>query len=299
MEYHLPVLLKESVDALVHDPQGIYVDVTYGGGGHSREILKRLDAKGHLVSFDQDQDVLPELISENEHFTFVHQNFRFLKRYLKLQGFLQVDGILADLGVSSHQFDEASRGFSYRFDAPLDMRMDQYAKTNAAQILNTFIADELQDMFSKYGEIRNAKTLARHIVDQRKVRSIKTIGEFLEVLEPMVRGNKHKYLAQVFQALRIEVNQEISALEQMLSQAIDVLKPGGKLVVISYHSLEDRIVKNFMRTGNASGKHESDFYGKIFRPLKMLTKKTLLPSEEEIKQNPRARSARMRVAMKY
>lgn len=298
MDYHQPVLLKESVDALVDDPQGIYVDVTFGGGGHSKYILKQLEAKGRLVAFDTDLDVLPNLISENDSFTFVHHNFRFLKRFLKLNAILQVDGILADLGVSSHQFDVAERGFSFRFDAALDMRMNQNAKLTAAEIVNSHSAADLQNILGTYGEVRNAKSLALHIVKERQQKPIKSIGDFLNIIAPLVRGSRNKYLAQVFQALRIEVNQEMQALEEMLTQAIDVLKPGGRLVCISYHSLEDRLVKNFMKAGNAQGKHQSDFYGNIFRPFKRITKSAILPSEEEIAQNPRARSAKMRVAIK-
>lgn len=298
MDYHQPVLLTQSVDELINDPDGIYVDVTFGGGGHSREILKRLGAKGRLIAFDQDTDVLPNLISENEHFTFVHHNFRFLKRFLKLNAIQQVDGILADLGVSSHQFDEADRGFSFRFDADLDMRMSQNSKLTAAEVVNTYDAETLQFLLGTYGEVRNAKSLALHIVRERQQQPIHTIAEFLNVIGSLVRGNRNKYLAQVFQALRIEVNQEMEALKEMLSQATEVLKPGGRLVAISYHSLEDRMVKNFMKSGNAEGKHESDFYGNINRPFKILTKKAILPSEEEISENSRARSAKMRVAIK-
>ncbi len=296
MEYHNPVLLQESIDALVLNPSGVYVDCTFGGSGHSREILKRLDSKGKLIAFDQDIDVLPNLISENEQFLFVPQNFRYLKRYLKIYGIEQVDGVLADLGVSSHQFNEASRGFSFRFEADLDMRMSQKQEGTAADLVNTATADELQTIFSKYGELRNSKTLAQAIVQGRRLKKIISINDFLSIVNPLVRGVRSKYLAQVFQALRIEVNDEMEALVDLLRQSTQVLKPSGSLVVISYHSLEDRLVKNFMKSGNEDGTHQTDFYGNIFRPYKLITKKAMLPTTKEIELNPRARSAKMRVA---
>jgi len=299
VEYHNPVLLQESIDALVSDPSGTYIDCTYGGGGHSREIFKRLDSKGKLIGFDQDNDVLPNLISENDsQFLFVPQNFRHLRRYLRIYGIEQVDGLLADLGVSSHQFDEPERGFSYRFDAPLDMRMDQSIEMTAADLVNQFSAAELQSIFSKYGEVRNSKSLAEQIVKMRRLKPVKTINDFLAVVNPLVRGNRAKYLAQVFQAIRIEVNDEMGALLDLLNQATEILKPGGKLVIISYHSLEDRLVKNFIKSGNADGVHQSDHFGNIYRPFIPVNKKAILPSAEETAINPRARSAKMRIAIR-
>ena len=296
MEYHNPVLLKESIDALVLNPSGTYIDCTFGGGGHSKEVLSRLSSKGKLIAFDQDIDVLPNLISENEQFNFVPQNFRHLKRYLKIYGIEQVDGVLADLGVSSHQFNEATRGFSFRFDADLDMRMRQDDRMTAADFVNRSTAEELQSVFSKYGEVRNSKSLAEEIVRKRKLKSIKSINDFLTAIGPLVRGSRPKYLAQVFQAIRIEINDEMGALIDLLNQATQVIKPGGTLVVISYHSLEDRLVKNFMKSGNAEGKHQSDFYGNIYRPFKLISKKAIAPNQTEIENNSRARSAKMRIA---
>ena len=297
MSYHDPVLLKESINALNIKEDGVYVDVTFGGGGHSRMILEKLGAKGHLFGFDQDEDVLPN-ISENERFTFIHHNFKYLRRFLKLHGVKQVDGILADLGVSSHQLDNAERGFSFRFDADLDMRMNQQGELTAADILNTYDAAALQQVFSLYGEVRNAKTLANAIVEERSQKPITAINELLALLRPLVRGSRNRYLAQVFQALRIEVNDEIGSLKTFLEDALTVLKPGGRFVVISYHSLEDRLVKYFFKSGNFTGEQIKDYYGNILRPFKSITKKALLPSAEEIKKNPRARSAKMRVAEK-
>ncbi len=297
MNYHDPVLLKESIDALEIEEGGIFVDATFGGGGHSKEILKKLDAKGHLFGFDQDEDVLPN-ITENERFTFIHHNFRYLKKFLRLHQVTQVDGILGDLGVSSHQLDDASRGFSFRFDSELDMRMNQEGETKAHDLLNTYSAEELQSVFSLYGEVRNSKMLSKAIVSERSTRKIQTVGDFLAILNPLVRGQRHRYLAQVFQALRIEVNDEMGALKDFLQASLEVLRPGGRLVIISYHSLEDRLVKNFFKTGNFTGEQEKDFYGNINRPFKIITKKALLPAPEEIRRNPRARSAKFRVAKK-
>ena len=297
MSYHDPVLLRESIDALNVKENGVYVDATFGGGGHSNMILEKIGAKGHLYGFDQDEDVLPN-VSENERFTFIHHNFKYLKRFLKLNGVEQVDGILADLGVSSYQLNQAERGFSFRFEADLDMRMNQQGDITAAEVLNSYDSKSLQNVFSLYGEVRNAKTLASAIVDERDKKPIKTINDFLQILGPLIRGNRNRYLAQVFQALRIEVNDEIGALKTFLESAKDVLNPGGTLVVIAYHSLEDRLVKNFFKTGNFEGEVIKDFYGNIERPFKIHTKKAMLPSEEEIKINPRARSAKMRVVEK-
>ena len=297
MNYHNPVLLKESIDALNIDPEDVIVDATFGGGGHSSTILQKLDAKGHLFGFDQDGDVLPN-ITENERFTFIHHNFRHLKKFLRLHQVTRVDSILADLGVSSHQLDNATRGFSYRFDSELDMRMNQDGETMAHDLLNTYTADELQSMFSLYGEVRNSKMLAQAVVSERSVRKIRTVGDFMAILNPLIRGQRHRYLAQVFQALRIEVNDEMGALKDFLQASLEVLKPNGRLVIISYHSLEDRLVKYFFKTGNFTGEQEKDFYGNINRPFKIITKKAILPTAEEIRRNPRSRSAKLRVAQK-
>lgn len=295
--YHDPVLLTESVEALKIKNEGVYVDATFGGGGHSRLILKKLGAKGHLLGFDQDEDALSNII-ENERFTFVHHNFKHLKRFLRLHGYPKVDGILADLGVSSHQLDDAQRGFSFRFDTDLDMRMNRQGDTTAADILNTYSMDDLQNVFSLYGEVRNSKSLAQLIVNERVSKPLKRIGDFLNMIAPMIRGNRNRYLAQVFQALRIEVNDEIGVLKAFLEDALQVLQPGGRLVIISYHSLEDRLVKKFFKSGNFTGEYIKDFYGNIERPFKIITKKAILPTDEEIKTNPRARSAKMRVGEK-
>ena len=297
MSYHDPVLLQESIEALNIKEDGVYVDATFGGGGHSKLILQKLGAKGRLLAFDQDDEVLANLFSE-ERFSFIPHNFRYVKRFLRLEGIDKVDGILADLGVSSHQLDKAERGFSYRFEAALDMRMDQQQTQKASDILNDYSAAGLQEIFSKYGEVRNAKTLAQHIVANRKKRSIQTIGDFLLLLEPLIRGNKNRYLAQVFQALRIELNEEMLVLEEFLEAAKDLLLPKARFVLIAYHSLEDRLVKNFLKTGNVEGTFNKDFYGNIERPFKLITKKPLLAPKEEIARNPRARSAKMRVAEK-
>ncbi len=297
--YHEPVLLNESIDALIQDKNGVFVDATFGGGGHSSLILQKLGAKGHLFGFDQDEDTLPNVSeNENEHFTFVHHNFRYLKRFLRLHGHKAVDGILADLGVSSHQLDDASRGFSFRYDTDLDMRMNQQGDLTAADVLGSYDAEALQSLFSAYGEVRNAKSLALRIVEERSSQPLRRIGDFLQMIQPLIRGNRNRYLAQVFQALRIEVNDEMGALRDFLNDAREVLKPGARLVIISYHSLEDRLVKNFFKAGNFTGEYVKDFYGNIDRPFKVITKKAILPTEEEIHRNPRARSAKMRIAEK-
>jgi 16S rRNA (cytosine1402-N4)-methyltransferase len=293
MSYHVPVLAEACLDLLNIAPDGVYVDVTFGGGGHSRMILDRLGANGRLIAFDQDEDAQAN-VPEDPRLVFVPANFKYLQRYLRLYGLRQVDGILADLGVSSHQFDEGERGFSFRFDAPLDMRMDQSQDVSAADVLARYDADALQRILGEYGEVRNARTLAHHLVEARNARSITTIGDLLAAIDPLVRGPRHRYLAQVFQALRIEVNDEMGALADMLKQATQTLRPGGRLVVLSYHSLEDRMVKNILKTGNPEGEVEQDFYGHISRPYRLLTKKPLLPGAEEIGQNSRARSARLR-----
>ncbi|HFC00547.1 MAG TPA: 16S rRNA (cytosine(1402)-N(4))-methyltransferase RsmH [Phaeodactylibacter sp.] len=297
MTYHDPVLKDESINALMIKPGGIFVDATFGGGGHSRVILEKMDATSQLFGFDQDEDVLPNL-PDDERFTFVHHNFKYLKRFLRLHGVKEVDGILADLGVSSHQFDQAERGFSYRFDAELDMRMNQQDEVNAKDILNSYAVEDLQKVFSQYGEVRNSKTLAEAIVKERQLKTIKTTNDFLQIVEPLVRGQWARYLSQVFQALRIEVNDEMGVLKTFLQEALEVLKPEGRLVIITYHSIEDRFVKKFLKSGNFEGVPDKDFYGNIYRPFKIITKKPILPSKEEIKRNPRARSASLRVGEK-
>ncbi|MEM6963973.1 MAG: 16S rRNA (cytosine(1402)-N(4))-methyltransferase RsmH [Bacteroidota bacterium] len=297
MAYHDPVLKDKSIDALMIKPRGIYVDATFGGGGHTRAILKRADEHTRIFGFDQDEDVLPNLPTD-ERFTFVPHNFKYLKRFLRLHGAKAVDGILADLGVSSHQFDKAERGFSYRFEAELDMRMNQQDELTAKAVLNAYSAEDLQRIFSQYGEVRNAKTLAEAIVKERQLKTIHSTSDFLGVLEPYIRGQRVRYLSQVFQALRIEVNNEMEVLKTFLTDSLEVLKSGGRLVIITYHSIEDRFVKKFLKTGNFEGEPQKDFYGNIYRPFKIITKKPILPSKEEIKRNPRARSASLRIAEK-
>lgn len=297
MAYHLPVLAAESMEALAIRSTGNYVDATFGGGGHAKLILQKLGDKGRLLGFDQDEDAAQNVLNDNR-FTFVHSNFRYLKRFLKLHGVKTVDGILADLGVSSHQFDEATRGFSYRFDAALDMRMNQEDERTAAHIVNDYSVEDLQRIFSEFGEVRNSRTLAQRIVEERRARPIQTINDLLNIMEPLIRGQRLRYLSQVFQALRIEVNDEMVALREFLEQSLEVLQPGGRLVILTYHSLEDRMVKNFLKTGNAKGEVNSDFYGNISRPFKVITKNPMEPSETEIAENPRARSAKLRVAEK-
>jgi len=292
-------MLKECIDGLAIKPNGIYVDLTFGGGGHSKEILKHL-THGKLYGFDQDDDakVQSELINRSQ-FEFVLANFRHLKKYLRLYGVTQVDGILADLGISSHQIDVPERGFSTRFDAALDMRMDQNGELTAEEIINEYSEKELIDLLSRYGEVKNARTLAAAIVSDRVKGRIKTVEELKSILERYARpGRQFKYFAQVFQALRIVVNDEMSALEDMIEQASEVLKPGGRFVVMSYHSLEDRPVKNFFSKGKFKGEVEKDFYGNVIRPLNPITRKPVLATEEEIKINNRARSAKLRIAEK-
>ncbi|MEZ4961558.1 MAG: 16S rRNA (cytosine(1402)-N(4))-methyltransferase RsmH [Saprospiraceae bacterium] len=295
--YHQPVLAKESIEALAIKSDGAYVDATFGGGGHSRLILKELGENGRLYAFDQDDDSLQNLIDDGR-FVFNHHNFRYLQRFLRLHGVKQVDGILADLGVSSHQLDEAERGFSFRFDADLDMRMNRDDDKTAADILNSYPAEELQRVLGEYGEVRNARSLAQKIVQEREHRPVKTIGDFLNLVEPLVRGQKNRYLAQVFQALRIEVNDEMGALQEFLEASLEVLRPGGTLVVIAYHSIEDRMVKNFLKTGNIHGEVVKDFFGNIERPFDLTIKGVLTPSEEEMAKNPRSRSAKLRAGKK-
>ncbi|HET8829435.1 MAG TPA: 16S rRNA (cytosine(1402)-N(4))-methyltransferase RsmH [Pelobium sp.] len=296
--YHVPVMLQECIDALAIQPKGVYVDVTFGGGGHSKEIIKHLAENGVLVGFDQDADAQNNIINDDR-FVFIDQNFRFLKNNLRAHDLLPVNGILADLGVSSHQFDVPERGFSTRFDADLDMRMDQSATLTAMKVVNEYTEDALHKIFGIYGEIQNAKSLAKTIVTARLTKQISTIAELKSAIANLIpRGKENKYLAQVFQALRIEVNQEMEALKEFLEQTIEVLAPGGRLVVMSYHSLEDRLVKNFMAKGKFSGMVEKDFFGNEIKPFDLVVKKSITASEEEIKTNNRARSARLRIAVK-
>jgi len=290
-------MLAKCTEGLAIDPNGIYVDVTFGGGGHSREILKHLD-KGHLYGFDQDSDALANA-PEDPRFTFVQANFRDIKRYLRLYGVKQVDGILADLGISSHQIDEPSRGFSTRFSGNLDMRMNQSAELSAKVVLNTYEEGKLHKIFGIYGEVKNAKTLAQSIVAERAVKPFETTEGFTAFLKKFApRGKEYKYFAQVFQALRIEVNDEMGALEEMLLSAVELLKPEGRLVVMSYHSLEDRLVKNLMVKGKFQGEVEKDFYGNLIRPLEPVTRGAEVADEQELIANPRSRSAKLRVAKK-
>ena len=294
-EYHIPVMFQECIDALEIEKGGVYVDVTYGSGAHSRGILNQLGEDGRLFSFDQDADVFDN-ISSDERLVFIKSNFRYLYKMLRLEGVAKVDGLLADLGVSSHQLDFPERGFSFRFDAPLDMRMNERSDLTAKDVIRDYDAAQLQEVFSAFGEVRNARTLAQAIVKERGLRAIETTFDLNEVLEPIWKGQKNRYYAQVYQALRMEVNEEMVVLEDMLQDVLRVLKPGGLLVVMSYHSLEDRAVKNFMKTGNVKGEMVKDDFGKIDRPFKILTKKPVMASDEEVERNPRARSAKLRVA---
>lgn len=296
--YHVPVLLDESISGLELKPGGVYVDVTFGGGGHSREILSRLSADAHLYSFDQDADAEQNIGEPDERFTFVRSNFRYLKNWMRYYGVEHIDGLLADLGVSSHHFDDAERGFSFRFDAPLDMRMNKRAGLTAADILATYDEERLADIFYVYGEMKNSRRIAAAVAKARQQNEIKTTKDFLAVVEPMFKREREKKdMARLFQALRIEVNHEMDALKEMLAVATEMLAPGGRLSVITYHSLEDRIVKNFMKAGNAEGKIEQDFFGRINTPYKTVGK-LIIPSKEEQERNPRSRSAKLRVAAK-
>lgn len=296
--YHIPVLLQETVDGLNINPDGIYVDVTFGGGGHSREILSRLSPKGHLYSFDQDEDAEQNIIQDNR-FTFVRSNFRYIKNWMRYYGIEQVDGILADLGVSSHHFDAQERGFSFRFDAPLDMRMNQKAQRTAADILNEYSEAQLADLFYLYGELKNARKIAATVVKNRNNQRIETTGDLMNIIKVFFeRDREKKELAKVFQALRIEVNQEMQALKEMLTASAVLLKTGGRLSVLTYHSLEDRMVKNLIKTGNVEGRVEKDFFGNTNAPLKMVNNKVIIASEEEQTRNPRSRSAKLRIAEK-
>jgi 16S rRNA (cytosine1402-N4)-methyltransferase len=298
LDYHIPVLLQETIDGLQIKADGIYVDCTFGGGGHSRALLQHLGEKGILVAFDQDEDAKKNLPQDNR-VVFVPQNFRHLQRFLRLHKITQVDGILADLGVSSHQFDEAGRGFSIRFDAALDMRMDQRQTTTAADIIKKYTELQLHKMLEQFGEVTNAKTLAKTIVQQRALMPIKTIQQFKQAVQSAVKGNPQKYFAQVFQALRIAVNDELGALKELLEQTPALLKPGGIVAIITFHSLEDRIVKNFFKTGSFSEEVMDELYGgKPENLFKILTKKPILPSDSETRRNKRSRSAKLRLAQK-
>ena len=296
--YHVPALLNESIDGLKVLPSGIYVDVTFGGGGHSREILNRLGENGRLLGFDQDEDAVANIIPDNR-FTFVRCNFRYLKNFLRYHGINQVDGVIDDLGVSSHHFDDSVRGFSFRFSGDLDMRMNRGASLNAADILNEYSEDKLADVFYKWGELKNARRIASSVIEFRAKKKIEKTDDLLDIVSPFTRRDKEKkILAQAFQAIRIEVNGEMDALTEMIMQSLDVLKPGGRLSVISYHSLEDRLVKNFFRTGNFEGNLEKDFFGNPLTPFEVINRKVIVPSVEEQKKNPRSRSAKLRVAEK-
>ncbi len=296
--YHIPVLMKDSVDGLNISPGGIYVDVTFGGGGHSREILSRLDGSGHLYSFDQDADAEKNIINDGR-LTFVRSNFRYLKNWMRYYGVDRIDGLLADLGVSSHHFDDESRGFSFRFDAPLDMRMNKRDGTTAADVVNTYDEERLADIFYLYGELKNSRKIAAALVKARAAKKIGTTHDFIGAVESLFRREREKKdMAKLFQALRIEVNNEMTALKEMLRSATELLRPGGRLSVITYHSLEDRIVKNVMKTGNPEGKMKQDFFGRIETPFNLINNKVITPDDEEQENNPRSRSAKLRIAEK-
>ena len=311
--YHVPVLLGQSVDGLNIQPGGIYIDVTFGGGGHSSEILSRLDDNAHLYSFDQDPDAEqntmhsenakegsePKRFVDDSRFTFVRSNFRYLKNWMRYYGIEHIDGLLADLGVSSHHFDDETRGFSFRYDAPLDMRMNKRAGKTAADIVNNYEESALADIFYLYGELKNSRKIASTIVKARAEKPIATTQDFIKAVEPLFKREREKKdMAKLFQALRIEVNHEMDALKDMLKAATELLKPGGRLSVITYHSLEDRIVKNVMKTGNAEGKMKQDFFGKIETPFKLINNKVIIPDNDEQEKNPRSRSAKLRIAEK-
>jgi len=296
--YHIPVLLKASVDGMNIRPDGVYVDVTFGGGGHSKEILRRLGPKGHLYGFDQDADAEKNIVEDNR-FTFVRSNFRYLHNFMRYYGIEKIDGLLADLGVSSHHFDDDKRGFSFRFDGELDMRINKRAGVKASDILNKYDEQRLANVFYYYGELKNSRRIASAVVKGRNVNEINTIEEFLKIINPLFpREREKKELAKVFQALRIEVNHEMDTLKEMLQSATGLLVPGGRLVVITYHSLEDRIVKNVMKSGNNEGKQVQDFFGRIQSPYKLINNRVIIPNEEEISENPRSRSGKLRIAEK-
>ena len=297
--YHIPVLLQESIDGLAIRPDGTYVDVTFGGGGHSREILRRLGEEGHLYSFDQDADAEQNIPEDDERFTFVRSNFRYLSNWMQYYGVENLDGLIADLGVSSHHFDDESRGFSFRFDAPLDMRMNGRGGMTAADIVNNYDENRLADVFYLYGEFRNSRALAAAVAKARKNKSIDTIEDLLQAVERLIdRERGKKELARLFQSLRIEVNHEMEALKIMLESALRYLRPGGRLVVLTYHSLEDRMVKNFIKAGKIDGKVEQDFFGRKLTPWRAVNNKVIVPSDKEQEENPRSRSAKLRIAEK-
>ena len=299
--YHIPVLLNQSIDGLSIHPGGIYVDVTFGGGGHSREILSRMDSSCHLYSFDQDEDAENNIGDDIKggKFTFVRSNFRYLANWMRYHGVESIDGLLADLGVSSHHLDDATRGFSFRFDSPLDMRMNKRAGLTAADIVNNYDEEQLADIFYLYGELKSSRKIAAAIAKRRGTKKIETTNDFMEIIGPLFNKEREKKeMAKLFQALRIEVNHEMDTLREMLSSATRLLRPGGRLSVITYHSLEDRIVKNVMKTGNPEGKLEQDFYGRINSPYKLVNNKVITPDNNEIEKNPRSRSAKLRIAEK-
>lgn len=298
--YHTSVLLHECIDGLAIKPDGIYVDVTFGGGGHSRAILEKLGPQGRLFAFDQDPDAWRQADKiDDDRLELITANFRHIQKYLRIHGIKQVDGIMADFGVSSFQLDAAERGFSTRFDGPLDMRMGPSASTDAAEILNSYSAESLQKIFGMYGEIKNARTLAQAVVQARTQKALKTTSEFKEILAKLApRSREFKYFAQAFQAVRIEVNQELAVIEEFLEQAANLLAPEGRLVVLSFHSLEDRLVKNFIRTGDSHGKEDKDLFGVVHKPLESVIRKPITATEEELKRNPRSRSAKLRIAAK-
>jgi len=294
--YHVPALLTATINGLDVKPDGVYVDCTFGGGGHAKEILNQLGKQGKLLGFDQDEDAFKNAI-EDDRFVFVHSNFKYLKNFLKFHNIDKVDGVLADLGVSFHHFDEVERGFSFRFDGELDMRMNQKAQFTAADVLNNYPEAKLADVFYLYGELHNSRKIARVIVDRREKQPFRKIFDFVEALQPFFSREKEKKdMARVFQALRIEVNQEMEVLKSLLSQCVEVLKNDGRLVILTYHSIEDRLVKNFIRTGSFDGKLEKDFYGNVIAPMKAVNNKVIVANEEEIAKNPRARSAKLRIA---
>lgn len=296
--YHIPALLNECINGLNISPNGTYVDVTFGGGGHSRGIIANLGEGGRLFSFDQDSDAEKNIINDKR-FTFIKSNFRFLKNFMRYHNVDDVDGIIADLGVSFHHFDEADRGFSFRYDGKLDMRMNQRGGKSAAEIINRYPEDKIADILYYYGEMRNARRIASAIVKKRESGTIETTSDLLSVIKNLINPKQEKKeLAQIFQALRIEVNDEMSSLKSMLKQSAEILKPGGRIAVLTYHSLEDRIVKEFFKYGNFEGKVEKDFFGKVLTPLKQVNNKVIVPSEEEIERNPRSRSAKLRIAEK-
>ena len=294
--YHIPALLSETLEGLHIKPNGTYVDVTFGGGGHSREILARLGEKGRLIAFDQDEDAIKNTLNDSR-FTFVRSNFKYLKNFLRYHKIESVDGILADLGVSSHHFDEAERGFSFRFDGELDMRMNKKSNLTAAKVLNTYSEEQLADVFYLYGELHNSRRIASTIMRAREKAPFEQIFPFVEILKPFYGKDKEKKdMARIFQALRIEVNKELDVLKSLLNQSLEVLNPEGRLVVLTYHSLEDRLVKNFIKSGNIGGKIEKDFYGNVLAPLKAINNKVIVAGNDEIERNPRARSAKLRIA---